>query len=339
MILTLKNDVEQRKIDNLLDEISKLGFTPRVITGQRKQIIGVIGEGENKYQELFESFDIVENATPITKPYKMVGREFKSEDTVVEINQSTRFCKEQFVVIAGPCSVDTKENLISCAASVKNSGAKILRGGAFKPRTSPYAFQGHGLEALRYLEEAKNTYDIPVVTEVMDVRQVQTVTEYADILQVGARNAQNFDLLREIGTNTNKPVILKRGMANTVTELLMSAEYIVSHGNPNVILCERGIRTFETATRFTLDLSAIPSIRAKSHLPIIVDPSHGVGVKEYIADLSYASAAVGANGVILEVHPNPREALSDMHQALLPSEFDVIMQTLQKIVAIFHKTL
>lgn len=331
MILTLKTGAKKNEIEALTNKIKKLGFTPHISRGAVKAIIGVIGEGEHKYKELFESYDIVESATPIVKPYKLVSREFKKEDSVIDV-KGVKIGSRGVVVMAGPCSVDSKENLFTCARSVKSSGAHILRGGAFKPRTSPYSFQGHGVTALKYLAEARKLTNLPVISEVMDTRQVEIVARYADIVQVGARNSQNFDLLKELGKIKN-PIMLKRGMANTIEEWLMSAEYIISKGNRNVILCERGIRTFENSTRFTIDLNAIPVVKHLTHLPIIVDPSHGVGVRDYIPPIALAAIAAGADGIMVEVHPKPTEALSDGMQALLPVMFDKMMNDLRKVAA------
>lgn len=337
MILTLKSGVKKSEVDALTKKIRALGFTPHLSRGAVKIIIGVIGENEHKYRDVFESFEVVESATPILKPYKLVSREFKKEDSIIDV-KGVKIGSNRVIVMAGPCSVDTKENLFTCARAVQRSGAHFLRGGAFKPRTSPYAFQGHGLSALKYLAEARKMTGLPVVTEVMDTRQVEAVARYADILQVGARNAQNFDLLKEVG-QTKKPVMLKRGMANTLEEWLMSAEYIISKGNRNVILCERGIRTFENSTRFTLDLNAIPVIKHLTHLPVIVDPSHGVGVRDYIPAMALAAVAAGADGIMVEVHPKPTEALSDGPQALLPVMFEKLMKDIAKVAAAVGRSL
>jgi 3-deoxy-7-phosphoheptulonate synthase len=337
MILTLKSGVKKSEVEALTDKIRNLGFTPHISKGAVKMIIGVIGDREYKYKEVFESFDCVEKVTPILKPYKLVSREFRKENTIVEI-EDLKVGGAQIVLAAGPCSVDTKENLLLCAKLVKKSGAHLLRGGAFKPRTSPYAFQGHGVAALKLLAEAKKRTGLPTVSEVMDTRQVSIVARYVDVLQVGARNSQNFDLLREIG-RTKKPVILKRGMANTIEEWLMSAEYILAQGNKNVILCERGIRTFENSTRFTLDLNAIPVIKHQTHLPVIVDPSHGVGVRDFIEPMALAAIACGADGIMVEVHPHPTQALSDGHQALLPVMFDQLVRNVSRVAEAVGRTI
>lgn len=336
MILTLKSGTKKAEIDAITEKIKELGFTPHISQGAVRTIIGVIGEGEHKYKDVFESFDAVESATPILKPYKLVSREFKSENTVIDV-RGIKIGGNRVTVMAGPCSVDTKENLITCARAVKNAGGHILRGGAFKPRTSPYSFQGHGETALKYLAEVRKMTGLPIITEIMDASQINLLTRYVDVLQIGARNSQNFDLLKSVG-KCKKPVMLKRGMANTIEEWLMSAEYIISQGNRNVILCERGIRTFENSTRFTLDLNAIPVVKHLTHLPVIVDPSHGVGVRDYIPAMAIASVAAGADGIIVEVHPKPTEALSDGPQALLPVMFEKLMNNLRKVAEAIGRT-
>ena len=337
MILTLKPGIKKSQVDVISKKIRDLGLTPHLSHGAVRTIIGVIGEEEYKFKETLEALDGVESATPILKPYKLVGREFRKENTVIDV-KGTKIGGQQVVVMAGPCSVDTKDNLLVCARAVKKAGAHFLRGGAFKPRTSPYAFQGHGEPALKYLAEARKITGLPVVTEVMDTRQVDLVCRYADVLQIGARNAQNFDLLKEVG-QCKKPVMLKRGMANTIEEWLMSAEYIVSKGNRNVFFCERGIRTFETSTRFTMDINAIPTLKHLSHLPVILDPSHGVGVRDYIPAIALACIAAGADGVMIEVHPKPTEALSDGPQALLPVLFERLMMDMTKVAFAVGRTM
>jgi 3-deoxy-7-phosphoheptulonate synthase len=339
MILTLKTGVKRKEIDQVVSKIKELGFTPQLSKGTEKIVIGVIGEGNKAiaHRDIFESMDQVEIVTQISKPYKLVSREFKKADTVVDVNGVAIGGKE-VVVIAGPCSVDTRDNIMHAAKELKKAGVHLLRGGAFKPRSSPYAFQGLGEKGLQLLAEARKATGLPVITEVMDTRQVELVERYADVLQIGARNAQNFDLLREVG-QSRKPTMLKRGMATTIEEWLMAAEYICAKGNPNVILCERGIRTFETATRFTLDLNAIPVLKHLSHLPVFVDPSHGVGVRDYIAPLARAAVAAGADGVIVEVHPNPATALSDGHQALLPLQMNHLVKDLRAVAHAVGRTL
>jgi len=329
MIITLKPGTTEEGIKEIVKKIKKLGFTPHISKGKERTIIGVIGENAIRSRETFESMFIVESITPITKPYKLVSREFKKEKTIIKIKE-LKIGGEEVVVMAGPCAVENKEMLIKTAKKVKEAGAKVLRGGAFKPRTSPYSFQGLGEEGLRYLKEVSKITNLPVVTEAMDPRQVELVSRYADIIQIGARNMQNFDLLKEVG-KINKPVLLKRGMASTIKEFLMSAEYILSSGNKKVILCERGIRTFEEETRFTLDLSAVSLIKNLTHLPIIVDPSHATGRRDLVISMSIAAIAAGSDGLIIEVHPNPQEALSDGFQSLALEEFSTLMQKLYPI--------
>jgi 3-deoxy-7-phosphoheptulonate synthase len=338
MILTLKPDATKPQIDSILKKIKDLGFTPHTTHGKELTVIGVIGENAILTRDIFEAMEGVEVVAPISKPYKLVSREFKKENSLIDVGHGVVIGGTRVVVMAGPCSVDTKERLLHTAQAVKDAGARVLRGGAFKPRTSPYAFQGHGEKALRFLAEARKQTGLPVVTEVMNVNDVKLVEEYADIIQVGARNVQNFDLLKAVG-KTRRAVLLKRGMATTIQEWLLSAEYVMSNGNYNVILCERGIRTFETATRFTLDLNAVPVLRHLTHLPIIVDPSHGVGIRDYIPALAKAAVAAGADGLILEVHPKPEEALSDGPQSLLPEQFAKLMGELRAVALAVGRTL
>ncbi len=275
MMITMRNDATKHQIDAIMKKIHELGFAAHTNKGKELTVIGVVGENAVTTKDIFEAMEGVEVVTPISKPYKLVSREFHRENTVIELKNGQKIGGQQVVVMAGPCSVDTKERLMFTADAVKEAGAHILRGGAFKPRTSPYAFQGHGEKALRMLADARKLTGLPVVTEVMNVNDVKLVEEYADIIQVGARNVQNFDLLKEVG-KAKKPVLLKRGLATSIQELLMSAEYIMTNGNYNVMLCERGIRTFETSTRFTLDLNAVPVIRHLSHLPIMMLELRGI---------------------------------------------------------------
>jgi 3-deoxy-7-phosphoheptulonate synthase len=339
MIVTLKSGAKKKEIDQVLAKVKELGFRPQISHGAERVVIGVIGEGNKAvaYKDQFEGMPQVEMVTPISKPYKLVSRVFKKEDSVIDV-RGVKIGGKNIIVMAGPCSVDTREFVMANAKELKKAGARVLRGGAFKPRTSPYAFQGHGEPALQILADARRATGLPIITEVMDTRQVELVERYADILQIGARNSQNFDLLREVG-RSKKPVMLKRGLAGTIEEWLMAAEYIVAHGNPNVMLCERGIRTFETATRNTLDISAVPVAKYLSHLPVIVDPSHGVGVREHIVPMARAAIAAGADGVILECHPNPAVALSDGHQALLPNHMPQIMKELRAVAEAVGRTL
>jgi 3-deoxy-7-phosphoheptulonate synthase len=339
MIVTLKSGVKKSEVQAVVARIKKLGFVAQLSQGAERVVIGVIGEGNKAiaHRDLFQSMPQVETVTPISKPYKVVSRVFKKSNTVIDVN-GVKIGGDGIVVMAGPCSVDTKENLMVTAKEIKKAGVQILRGGAFKPRTSPYSFQGLGEEALKFMAEARRLTGMPVITEVMDPRQVDLVERYADILQIGARNAQNYDLLREVG-RTRKPAMLKRGMATTIEEWLMAAEYIMARGNENVMLCERGIRTFETATRFTLDLNAVPVLKTLSHLPVLVDPSHGVGVREYIVPMAKAAIAAGADGIIIECHPNPATALSDGHQALLPSELNDVVKGLRRVAEAVGRSL
>ncbi len=337
MFLTLKPETTEQGIEELVKKIEELGFRAHISRGAERTVIGVIGENAIAAREVFEGFFTVELITPISKPYKLVSREFKKEDTIVKIGDVSIGGKD-IVVMAGPCSVEKEDLLLSIASSVKKAGAKVLRGGAFKPRTSPYSFQGLGERGLKYLAKAKKATGLLVVTEAMNIQQVELVSRYADIIQIGARNVQNFELLKEAG-KSKKPILLKRGIATTIEEWLMSAEYIVSNGNSNVILCERGIRTFERATRFTLDLNAIPAIKAWSHLPVIVDPSHGTGVRDFVGLMSKAAIACGADGLIIEVHSDPEHALSDGKQSLLPENFASLMQELKKLARVIGRSL
>ena len=337
MFITLKPGTTKQGIDHVIEKIKSLGFTPHVSKGAERTVIGVIGENAILTRDTFEAMFMVESITPITKPYKLVSREFKKENTVIQVG-NLEIGGNKIVIMAGPCSVEKRDLLLDIAKKVKKNGATVLRGGAFKPRTSPYAFQGLGEKGLKYLAEARKATGLLIVTEVMDTRQVDLIARYADILQVGARNMQNFDLLKEVG-QTKKPVMLKRGMSSTIKELLMSAEYILSRGNYNVMLCERGIRTFEDSTRFTLDLNAIPVIKELSHLPVIVDPSHGTGVRKYVLPMSKAAIACGADGLILEVHTEPEKAFSDGAQSLLPEDFTELMEELKPVAKAVGRTI
>ncbi len=329
MFLTLKKGATKSQLEHLRKKINGLGFRAHISKGAKKIVVGVIGENAILVRDTFESMEIVDFITPISKPYKLASREFKKEDTIINVN-GIKIGGKQIVVMAGPCSVEKKDLLIKIAREIKKAGARILRGGAFKPRTSPYSFQGLGEKGLKYLAAAKKITGLSIVTEAMTIEQVKIVEKYSDIIQIGARNVQNFDLLKAVG-KSRKPVLLKRGIATTVKEFLMSAEYIMSQGNCNIILCERGIRTFEQSTRFTLDLNAVPVIKRLSHLPIIIDPSHGTGVRDYVAPLSKAAIAVGADGLMIEVHSKPEEALSDGPQSLLPKDFFSLMEELKKV--------
>jgi 3-deoxy-7-phosphoheptulonate synthase len=315
-----------------LEKLKEKGLTPHVSRGTERTIVGAIGDERVLQTVPLEAFPGVEQVMQVLQPFKLVSRDFRPEPTVVDV-AGVKSGGGHFAVIAGPCSVDNWELLSSAAAGVTAAGAHLLRGGAFKPRTSPYVFQGLGEEGLKLLARARQETGLPVVTEVMNVNQVELVASYADMLQIGARNMQNFDLLRAVG-EVRKPVLLKRGMSATIKEWLMSAEYILAGGNYQVVLCERGIRTFETYTRNTLDLSAVPAVKELSHLPVVVDPSHGTGRRSLVQSMALAAVAAGADGLAIEVHPKPEEALSDGDQSLLPEEFTELMKSLKPLVAL-----
>jgi 3-deoxy-7-phosphoheptulonate synthase len=336
MIIVLKPDTTPAEVEHVIARIHELGLKPHVSTGEHRTIIGVIGD-ENKLQaQPLEAIAGVEKVLPIMKPFKMASREFHKADTVVQVGK-VKIGGGSLGMIAGPCAIEGAEILDEIAGLVKKAGANILRGGAFKPRTSPYSFQGLGEEGLKILRNVGDKYDMPVVTEVMDPRQIPLVEKYADMFQIGARNMQNFDLLKEIG-QTQKPVLMKRGMSATVKDLLMSAEYVLSEGNPNVVLCERGVRSFEDSTRNMLDMSAVPNVKGMSHLPIIVDPSHATGRPDLIPSMALASIAAGADGVHIEVHSCPEKALSDGPQALLPPKYASLMIQMRKVAEVFGRT-
>jgi 3-deoxy-7-phosphoheptulonate synthase len=330
MIIVLRSDATKKQIDHLVIKIKRLGLKPWLSKGVEKTIIGVIGKEDTLRTLPLEVYPGVERVLSVLKPYKLASRDFKKEDTVVDVGGGVRIGGNKIVVMAGPCSVESRKLLIDIARKVKEAGAEVLRGGAFKPRTSPYAFQGLGLKGLKFLAAARKETGLRVITELMDIRDLDMVMKYTDIIQIGARNMQNFDLLKEVG-KTKKPVMLKRGMANTIKEFLMSAEYILSKGNFNVILCERGIRTFEDATRFTLDISAVPVAKNLSHLPIMIDPSHATGRWGLVGSCAKAAVACGADGLLIEVHPNPEEAFSDGEQSLYPANFTALMEVLKRI--------
>jgi 3-deoxy-7-phosphoheptulonate synthase len=330
MIIILKPTATEEQKQHIIDKIESLGLSPNVSVGVKRTVIGVIGPEDVVATVPLEAFPGVERVVPILQPFKLVSREFKEEGTVVQVG-NIRIGGQKFVVGAGPCAVEDRDMLLETARWVSQCGASLLRGGAFKPRSSPYSFQGLGEDALKYLAEAREKTGLPVVTELMDPRDIPLVEKYADIVQIGMRNMSNFALLRELG-GLDKPVLLKRGNMATIREFLMSAEYIVSSGNFNVILCERGIRTFETATRNTQDLSAVPVIKQLSHLPVVVDPSHATGRRDLIEPLSKAAAAVGADGLIVEVHPDPETAKSDGPQSLALPQFEQLMKNLAPVV-------
>ncbi|WP_434355484.1 3-deoxy-7-phosphoheptulonate synthase [Parasalinivibrio latis] len=337
MIIVLKPTATEQDAKQILARIEEAGLKPLYMPGVERIVLGALGD-ERVLQKLhFDAYPVVEEVKPILTKYKMVSREVQPHDSTVKIGNAA-IGGEKFAVIAGPCSVETEEQLMSVAEVVKKHGAVALRGGAFKPRTSPYDFQGLGEEGLKLLKKANTQLGLPTVSEVMEVSQVDLLAEYVDCLQIGARNMQNYGLLKAVG-ESEKPVLLKRGLSATIEELLLAAEYIYDAGNPNIILCERGIRTYETATRNTLDLNAVAYLKQRSHLPVLVDPSHGTGVRELVIPLSRAAAAVGADGVIVESHLNPCEALSDGHQALTGEMFAQLMQELKPFVEAAGRTL
>lgn len=338
MIVVLKPDIKDEEIEKIVKKIKELGLEPKILQGEFLKVIACIGEERIEgLKETIESLYGVEKVLQVMHPYKLAAKETNPQGTKIRIKDVV-IGGEEFVVMAGPCSVENEDQIMKTAEQVKKAGAKILRGGAFKPRTSPYSFQGLGEEGLKLLRKAADKYELLVITEVLDPRDVEIVAEYSDILQIGTRNAQNFPLLREVG-NTRKPVLLKRGMYNTIEEWLLAAEYILSGGNPNVILCERGIRTFETATRNTLDLSAVPVLRERTHLPIVIDPSHGTGKRNYVPPMAYAALAAGADGLLIEVHPEPDKALSDGAQSLTLEMFSEMMQKLRKLAPVVGRKL
>jgi 3-deoxy-7-phosphoheptulonate synthase len=329
MIVVMKAGASVKDVSAVIKHVEGLGLKPHVSKGEETTVIGLIGDERKVDPAAVSTLAGVDKVIPVLKPYKLASRDFKAKDTVVKVGD-VRIGGGGFTVIAGPCAVETPEQTLECARKVGKSGASILRGGAFKPRTSPYAFQGLGRRGLEILADARRETGLPVITEVMTVEDVPLVAEFADILQIGARNSQNFNLLDACGRQ-EKPVLLKRGLSGTIEELLLSAEYILSRGNPNVILCERGIRTYEKATRNTLDIAAVPVLKKLSHLPVVIDPSHATGIRELVAPLAKAAVAVGADGVLIEVHPHPEKALCDGPQSLTPEMFDKLVHELKPI--------
>ena len=337
MVIVMRSGASQQEIEQVAQKITAYGLTPHVSRGVERTIIGAIGDERILREVALEALPGVEKVLPILKPFKLASRDFKPENSVIPVN-GVEVGGKRLAVIAGPCSVEGREMVLEMARAVKAAGARLLRGGAFKPRTSPYTFQGLGEEALRYLAEAREATGLPIVTELMDPRDAPLVLKYADLIQIGARNMQNFRLLKEVGSH-RKPVLLKRGMSSSIKELLMSAEYILSEGNYNVILCERGIRTFEDFTRNTLDLSAVPALKSLTHLPVIVDPSHGTGKWDLVPPMALAAVAAGADGLMVEVHPKPEDALSDGPQALVPKRFELLMADLTALAPVVGRTL
>ena len=337
MIIVTRRGVTESEIDHIRERVESLGFRTHISRGETRVVVGCIGDEERLQDVPLLSIPGVEAVHPVMKPYKLASREFSADPTRIPLG-GVEVGGPEVVVIAGPCSVESRENTLDIAQFVASKGARGLRGGAFKPRTSPYSFRGLGKEGLEILAEVREESGLPVVTEVMDTRQVELVAEYADALQIGARNMQNFPLLSEVG-RTHRPVLLKRGMSATVKDLLLAAEYVMSQGNMNVMLCERGIRTFETATRNTFDLAAIPLLKKETHLPVIADPSHGAGRRDLVHALSYGAVAAGADGLIIEVHPQPEAALSDGEQTLDYPEFGQLMEALKPFAAAAGRTM
>jgi len=344
MIIVMQPGASREQVDHVFEQVRSLGYQVHPIYGEQRTVIACVGDERGKYRlQALEVLGGVESVVPILKPYKLASTDWKPGRTTIRLGNegdlnTVTIGNNQFVVMAGPCSVESREQILTVAEQVKNAGARVLRGGAFKPRSSPYSFQGLEEAGLRLLAEAREKTGLFIITEVITPTDVPLVADYADILQIGARNMQNFALLKEVG-KVRKPVLLKRGMANTVKDLLLSAEYIMSQGNYEVILCERGIRTFEDYTRNTCDLSAVPAIHETSHLPIVVDPSHGTGVRSLVTPLAKAAVAVGADGLIIEVHPRPEEAFSDGAQSLTPAQFEDLMRWVKKLTDVEGRTL
>ncbi len=330
MIIVMQEKATEKDVADVINRVKGFGYTPKVLEGTLRNVIAALGDARDKARlQALESLHHVESVMPILKPYKLCSREVKNENTIVDV-KGVKIGGDSIAVMAGPCSVESEEQLMNTAVAVKAAGATILRGGAFKPRTSPYSFQGMEEDGLKLLRNVSNETGMPIVTEVMNPREVDLVHEYTDIMQIGARNVQNFSLLKEVGKH-EKPILLKRGLSTTIEEWLMSAEYILSEGNNKVILCERGIRTFEKATRNTLDISAVPVVKGLTHLPIIIDPSHGVGYWQFVGAMSKASVAAGADGLMIEVHWKPEDAFSDGPQSLKPEKFSKLMDELASV--------
>jgi len=335
MIISMRLHASREEVDAVCERIQESGYKVHTIQGEERVVIGAVGVGD--VTQCLESLQVmpgVENAVRISAPYKFVSREFQPARSKIRVN-GVELGGDRFVVMAGPCSVESEKQIMETAEAIASAGGNVLRGGAFKPRTSPYDFQGMELEGLKLLRKAKEAIGLPIITEVMSDGDIGMVAEYADILQIGARNMQNFALLKSLG-RCGRPILLKRGMSSTIKELLMSAEYIVAHGNPNVILCERGIRTFETATRNTCDISAIPVLNELTHLPVVLDPSHAAGKRSLVPPLARAGVAIGADGLIIEVHPCPEKAVSDGAQSLTIPQFRAMMQDLRPLVELWN---
>jgi 3-deoxy-7-phosphoheptulonate synthase len=338
MIISMKMHATRQEIDDVRAIVAHFGYKVHSIEGEERVVIGVVGVGDvTACMESVESMPQVEKVVRISAPYKFVSKQFRSGRTRIELNNGVEIGGDEFVVMAGPCSVESEKQIMEAAEGVAKAGAKMLRGGAFKPRTSPYDFQGMEEDGLKLLQKAKAATGLGIVTEVMSDRDVDLIAQYADVMQVGARNMQNFMLLKALG-KCGRPVLLKRGLSGTIKELLMSAEYIVAHGNPNVILCERGIRTFETETRNTCDIAAIPALNELTHLPVMLDPSHATGKRSLVPAVSRAGVAIGADGIIVEVHPHPEKAISDGAQSLDLAGFDKMMRELKPYIALWESS-
>ena len=339
MIIVMKQGATDEEIQNAIGRINELGYKEHVIKGVERTVIGAIGDERGKYMlESLVSLNGVESAMPILKPFKLASAEGRPERSQLPMGEGVEIGGDQLIIVGGPCSVESREQIMESADAVKKGGGHVLRGGAYKPRTSPYSFQGMAEEGLALLAEAREKTGLPIQTEVMDSEDIDVCCEYADVLQIGARNVQNFSLLKKVG-KTKKTIFLKRGMSTTIEEFLMSAEYIMSQGNPNVVLCERGIRTFETATRNTLDISAVPVLKEQTHLPVVVDPSHAAGAWRFVAPLAKAAVAVGADGLMLEMHPEPERAMSDGPQSLKPEKFAALVEELKVFAEAAGRTL
>lgn len=338
MLVVMQPNANQTDIDRVCEEIVRQGFKPLPMPGEVRMAIGLLGDDAKVDWSYIEGLPGVASVLIVQKPYRQAAREWKTENTVVEIAPGVRVGGDEIVVFAGPCSVESEEQILTSARAVRAAGATALRGGAFKPRSSPYAFQGLGLEGLKLLALARKETGLAIVTEAMDEHGADLVVEYADCVQIGARNMQNYSLLRHVG-KLGKPVLLKRGMAATINDLLLSAEYILAEGNPNVILCERGVRTFDSATRNLFDLTAIPVVQKLSHLPIVADPSHGTGLRDKVTPMARAAVAAGADGILVEVHPHPDKALSDGAQSLYPQQFTQLMKELHAIASAIGRTI
>ncbi|WP_286272584.1 bifunctional 3-deoxy-7-phosphoheptulonate synthase/chorismate mutase [Thalassotalea hakodatensis] len=338
MIIVLKPQASEKDANEILTKISSLGLKPLYMPGIERTVLGALGDERVLAQLHLDAYPMVDEIKPVLSPYKLVSRELQSHDSIVSIG-GIKVGGGAFTVIAGPCSVESEEQLFGVSEMISKQGITLLRGGAFKPRTSPYSFQGLGLEGLKLLKAAREKYQLNIVSEIIDPNDAELMHDYIDCYQIGARNMQNFRLLEAVGKHSDKAVLLKRGISATIEELLLAAEYIINAGNPNVILCERGIRTFETATRNTLDLNAVAYLKEKSHLPVLVDPSHGTGVKSLINPLSRAAVAVGADGIIVETHLKPTEALSDGHQALNADDFATLMADIKPFIKAAGKSI